>query len=293
MMSCTSSRPDNVLDEDDMEELLYDIHKAHFIDGGDYELRADGGRQYAMFLSVLKKHDVTKAVWDSSMVYYSVHADVLDKIYISLTERLEYEASTMGASLGNAGDTTNIWSEDKNILLMGKIPYTTRQWTLDTDSLLKPGEKVMMNFIALFVSEDVEKHATAVLCMKLANDSVIERHQTITSTGRYSMEIALTDSLPIKSLTGVFMMHVPQYNQESSSQAERVQVLCIENISLTHELPVKTTNVGSGSNGNSTGERQDSLKPLPLGKEREERTEQMEQSPADALTLPPDRKITR
>lgn len=237
VVSCTSSRPDYVLDEDDMEELLYDIHKAHFIDNDNYDLRTDGGRQYAMFLSVLKKHDVTRAEWDSSLVYYCIHADQLDKIYASLTERLEYEASSMGASMGDARDSTNIWSEEKNILLMGSAPYTTRQWTLNTDSLLKPGEKVMMNFIALYVSENVEKRATAVLCMRLANDSIIERHQTITSTGRYSLEIALTDSLPIKSLMGVFMMHQPQYADESSAMSNSTQVLCIENISLTHELP--------------------------------------------------------
>lgn len=223
----------NVLDYDKMEEVLYDIHRVHFAYKDGEETRENGAMQYALFLKVLEKHDVKQAQWDSSMVYYCKNADELQKIYDRLTLRLEREAELIGAATGgDSGDSTNIWRDEPYIMLTSYKPYTTRQWTIPADTLLKPGEKVTMRFTGLFLQPDVNMRAEFLLAMRLQNDSVVVNHQVMTRTGIYNLSVTDSDAKGIKEVKGMFMMHRNKYE---SGDVPVAQILCLKDIVLLHE----------------------------------------------------------
>lgn len=254
--ACQSSRPDYVIDDDDMEDLLYDVHRAHFTYKNGEDTRYDGAQQYAMFLKVLEKHKVSQADWDSSMVYYCRHADELQKIYDRLGARLEREAEMIGASLSDSGDSTNIWHEDGSIVLTSYKPYTTHQWTIPTDTLLKPGEKLTMHFTTLFLREEAFKRAEVVLAIKLRNDSIITTNQSMSRTGIYNLSIVDREAIGIKEVKGLFMMHKEiSYSAAQPNSAQSAQILCIKDIKLNHE--VQQDQLMQGSNGPSTSSSAD------------------------------------
>lgn len=235
--ACESSRPDYLIDDDDMEELLYDIHRAHFTYKDGQDIRYDGPKQYAMFLKVLQKHKVSQADWDSSMVYYCSHADELQKIYDNLSNRLEREAEMIGASLTDSGDSTNIWREDDSMILTTYQPYTTHQWSIPADTLLKAGEKLTLSFTALFLQEAGIKHGQVVLAVKLKNDSVLVSSQGISRTGIYNLQLVDRDATGIKEVKGLFMMHKSiNYDGMASPSSSASQILCIKDIRLKHEV---------------------------------------------------------
>lgn len=234
--SCTSSKPSYVLSDSEMEEVLYDIHRAHFTYERGSDSRNDGEQQYALFLNVLKKHSISTSEWDSTMVYYTRHSDELEDIYKSLNDRLEYEASAIGASKGESTDTTDIWSEDKNILLTAAQPFTTQQWSIKADTLLKAGERLTLKFTALYLHESEKKNATCVLAIRLKNDSVVVSHQAVNRTGIYSVNISDNESIGIKEIKGMFMMQKRVGYERNSRNDDERQVLCIREICLVHEL---------------------------------------------------------
>ncbi len=235
LVACESSRPSYVLDSDEMEDVLYDVHRAHF-SYSDYNDRGDGARQYALFLNVLKKHDVTQEEWDSSMVYYTRNAHDLERIYERLFERVNSEASAMGAGVGELVDTTDVWNAERQMLLFDYAPYTTKTWKIEADSILSPGDRVTLRFSGLFLSEKAGRYVTAVLALRLANDSVIVRNTTCSMSGPNTLVASDEGHLGIKSVHGMFMMHktTPSSNSTLPETAQH-QVFSIYDIRLTHE----------------------------------------------------------
>lgn len=256
-LTACSSRPDGVLSAGRMEDVLYDLHRAHFLPEQGNGSREDGPTQRALMLSVLRQHDVTQAEWDSSMVYYTRNADELETVYASLMERLDYEASIMGAANTEVADTTDIWPGEKHVLLMQNEIATTYQWTLPTDSLLTAGERVTLRFLGLFLNPDAPRRATALLVMKLANDSTITSHQAATQNGIYSVELTDDEFRGIRSVSGLFMLHRPTFQPfgDNAAGAAQNQVFSIADIRLLHE---KRTNAAAAASPSDT------LRPSPL-----------------------------
>lgn len=240
LIGCEDSRPSYVIDDDGMEELLYDIHRSHFLFKDGEEMRNDGAKQYAMFLQLLKKHNYTEAQWDSSMTYYGRNADELQKIYKRLSARLEREADEIGASTSDGNDSTNIWRAERSMLLTSYEPYTTRQWSMPADTLLKAGEKITLQFSAIFLQATADKHAECILAVRLGNDSVLVTNQVINREGIYNLTLTDSDTLGIREIKGMFMVHngrVIQSYEPAPKMSEASQILIIKDISMLHEAP--------------------------------------------------------
>ncbi|MCM1077892.1 MAG: DUF4296 domain-containing protein [Bacteroidales bacterium] len=235
MAACEASRPSYVLDDDEMEDVLYDIHRAHF-SYSDYRDRENGARQYALFLNVLKKHDITQSEWDSSMVYYTRNAHELEHIYERLFERVNSEAAAMGAGVGEMTDTTDIWNTERQLLLFDYAPYTTNTWSVVTDSILSPGERITLRFSGIFLSDNANRYVTAILALRLNNDSVVVRNMMCSMSGPNTLVIADDKAVGIKSVYGMFMMHKPSSSVANISQDEtKRQIFSIYDIRLLHE----------------------------------------------------------
>ena len=94
LTGCKPSLPDDVLSQGKMEDILYDYHLALAM------VQNEGGDETQRFIykdAVLRKHDVTSAEFDSSMVYYMRHTDKMYTIYKNLSDRLNDEAVSLGA----------------------------------------------------------------------------------------------------------------------------------------------------------------------------------------------------
>ena len=130
MASCKPSLPGDMLSKGQMTDILYDYHlalsMAHTKDGG------DKGESLTYREAVLKKHDVTSAEFDSSMVYYMRHTELLKDVYKDLADRLGNETEALGGSshagaefntLSVTGDTANIWSYARSMVFSTIQPY--------------------------------------------------------------------------------------------------------------------------------------------------------------------------
>lgn len=243
LVSCTSSRPSYVLSSGEMEDLLYDMHKAHYLQENMNHERFEGDMQYAIMLNVLKQHDVTQAEWDSSMVYYTRNADEMEDIYVKLMDRLEYESTAMGAGTNRDADSTNIWSGDKHVILTYSDLSCTYQWKQEADTLLKPGEKLKLRFEAVFLNPTAQRRASAVIALRLKNDSVVVRNVVMSQSAAYTLDISDENSVGIKTVSGLFMLHQTAHtpfalNDDTPTSPD--QIVAISSIALLHEEKLKT-----------------------------------------------------
>jgi hypothetical protein len=166
--------------------------------------------------AVLKKHGVSQADYDSSMVYYMRHTGELKTIYEHLADRLDAEAKAMGAVVGGApqlmtlsvdGDTANIWAADRSFVLMQHPAFNSYSFRMEADSTFRAGDRFVFTFDTEFVFQDGTRDAIASLAIRLSNDSIISRMVRMSSSSEYRIDVTAPDGLEIKSLYGYFVLN--------------------------------------------------------------------------------------
>lgn len=264
--SCKPSLPSGVLSKGKMTDILYDYHlalaMAHMDDNG------DKGQSLAYREAVLRKHDVTSAEFDSSMVYYMRHTELLEDVYKDLTDRYNNEITTMGgsakeggefANLSATGDTANVWNLATSMVFMPVQPFNSTSFDIKVDSTFHKGDRLMLDFDAQFIYQDGMRNGVAMLAVQFGNDSIAQRTIMIQSTQHYSVELSDADSLGIKSVKGYFMLMNDDNGTGVSSQTT-LKLMFLEHIKLIRMHPQKpvAAPAGSSSSASSDSLRKDS-----------------------------------
>lgn len=295
--SCKPSLPSGVLSKGKMTDILYDYHlalaMAHMDDNG------DKGQSLAYREAVLRKHDVTSAEFDSSMVYYMRHTELLEDVYKDLTDRYNNEITAMGgsakeggefANLSATGDTANVWNLATSMVFMPVKPFNSTSFDIKVDSTFHKGDRLMLDFDAQFIYQDGMRNGVAMLAVQFGNDSIAQRTIMIQSTQHYSVELSDADSLGIKSVKGYFMLMNDDNGTGVSSQTT-LKLMFLEHIKLIRMHPQKPVAAPTGSSPSASSDslRKDSASSASssLGEKPGEQTFEMSsQKPVHPIRMP-------
>ena len=295
--SCKPSLPGGVLSKGKMTDILYDYHlalaMAHMDDNG------DKGQSLAYREAVLRKHDVTSAEFDSSMVYYMRHTELLEDVYKDLTDRYNNEITAMGgsakeggefANLSATGDTANVWNLATSMVFMPVQPFNSTSFDIKVDSTFHKGDRLMLDFDAQFIYQDGMRNGVAMLAVQFGNDSIAQRTIMIQSTQHYSVELSDADSLGIKSVKGYFMLMNDDNGTDVSSQTT-LKLMFLEHIKLIRMHPLKpvAAPAGSSSSASSDSLRKDSASSASSSsgeKPGEQTFEMSSQKPVHPIRMP-------
>lgn len=295
--SCKPSLPSGVLSKGKMTDILYDYHlalaMAHMDDNG------DKGQSLAYREAVLRKHDVTSAEFDSSMVYYMRHTELLEDVYKDLTDRYNNEITAMGgsakeggefANLSATGDTANVWNLATSMVFMPVQPFNSTSFDIKVDSTFHKGDRLMLDFDAQFIYQDGMRNGVAMLAVQFGNDSIAQRTIMIQSTQHYSVELSDADSLGIKSVKGYFMLMNDDNGTGVSSQTT-LKLMFLEHIKLIRMHPQKpvAAPAGSASSASSDSLRKDSASSASSSsgeKPGEQTFEMSSQKPVHPIRMP-------
>lgn len=295
--SCKPSLPGGVLSKGKMTDILYDYHlalaMAHMDDNG------DKGQSLAYREAVLRKHDVTSAEIDSSMVYYMRHTELLEDVYKDLTDRYNNEITAMGgsakeggefANLSATGDTANVWNLATSMVFMPVKPFNSTSFDIKVDSTFHKGDRLMLDFDAQFIYQDGMRNGVAMLAVQFGNDSIAQRTIMIQSTQHYSVELSDADSLGIKSVKGYFMLMNDDNGTGVSSQTT-LKLMFLEHIKLIRMHPQKpvAAPAGSSSSASSDSLRKDSASSASSSsgeKPGEQTFEMSSQKPVHPIRMP-------
>lgn len=258
--SCKPSLPSGVLSKGKMTDILYDYHlalaMAHMDDNG------DKGQSLAYREAVLRKHDVTSAEFDSSMVYYMRHTELLEDVYKDLTDRYNNEITAMGgsakeggefANLSATGDTANVWNLATSMVFMPVKPFNSTSFDIKVDSTFHKGDRLMLDFDAQFIYQDGMRNGVAMLAVQFGNDSIAQRTIMIQSTQHYSVELSDADSLGVKSVKGYFMLMNGDDGTGVSSQTT-LKLMFLEHIKLIRMHPQKPVAAPAGSSPSASSD---------------------------------------
>lgn len=165
LLTLGGCRPRSVLSIREMREVLYDLHRADGaiqVAGYNYSHEEELSSCYQ---SVLDKHGLTQAQFDSSLVWYTDHPQIFNKVYPKVVERLEKEAEEM-AVLADIG-------KQQTIKLSEEVEEATEQSQqgLSTDDMLHQCLYGLDN--PWHIWEPVEFNDTAVLYPQRSVESCV------------------------------------------------------------------------------------------------------------------------
>ncbi len=94
--SCTEKgypKPDNLLSEKKMENILYDIHMGEAMSTRHHYSVADSLKIESLdvYQGILEKYELTDSLLAQNIIYYSSRPKLYEKIYEKVVERLNLE----------------------------------------------------------------------------------------------------------------------------------------------------------------------------------------------------------
>lgn len=236
VVACSPSRPRGILGEGKMTDVLVDFHLAQGM--AEAQGESQDINRYRYIQAVFRKHRITEAEFDSSMVYYSGRAEELTHIYGGVVKRVQAEAERLGldatamrdkfASLTSEGDTANIWLGKDFACLTANPVQCVYSFQMKTDSTFHPGDKFIWRFNSQFVARSMAGEAIAQLNFHYGTDTVVSVTDLI--QGRSGNELRhypseALDSLSLSSVSG--FIYLPP-----ASDAGQPKPLLISNMML-------------------------------------------------------------
>ncbi len=207
-IGCNTKYPDNVLPADELEDFLYDYHIAQAMGNN---IRPDESYKRELYIDyVYRKHHVSHAEFDSTLVWYTRHAEELEKVYSKLNERIDKEKSLINVddhadqALTASGDTVNIWL-NKRIYLLSSSQYVNKiSFSLKTDSSYHKRDifKWTGNFIFLPTNSPDGQQAVMTFRIRYDNDSIASETKEIRSLGTNDVYLVADPVQTIRDVSG-------------------------------------------------------------------------------------------
>lgn len=193
--SCKPRRPSGLISESKMQAILYDYHVAQGI--ADRQSEDIQRARYLLVQSVFKKHGITEAEFDSSMIYYNTHPKILNEMYVRLDQRFKAEAKALGIGLSETeiyaaysqyGDTANVWSDQNILLIRNDGLNNVKTLSLQCDTTFRAGDTFRLNFMANFLVPG-RQLAFAFLTIRYDNGKSLSQMRRLGGSWETSMEL--------------------------------------------------------------------------------------------------------
>ena len=148
------SKPDKVLDEEEMVDLLSDIYKSEAIIEMNQAKFKSESMKAVVRQSIFEKHGVTQEEFDSSMVWYGHNVRNYIKVYDGIIARLEDEeyylnnadnphksnARRVKKKYPSSGDSADIWNKEHSWILLPQYRNNIIRFNIDAKSDNKKGD---------------------------------------------------------------------------------------------------------------------------------------------------------
>lgn len=192
LTACQVKRPKAVISDAKMESVLYDYHIAKAM--GEEIPYNESYKRVLYIESVFKKHGITQAEFDSSMVWFTRNPDVLTKIYEKVNTKLKAEREGINHLISIRdnkpkeslpGDSIDVWAWQRIYQLTGMPMDNKITFVLPSDTNFKERDTLRWNVRFRFHNGAPDSMYAPVMSMQIVykNDSIISDMLKVYTSG--------------------------------------------------------------------------------------------------------------
>lgn len=208
---CKVQIPKEVIPEKEMEDLLYDYHIAKAMGEG---LSYNENYKKVLYTNyVYKKHGVTEAEFDSSLVWYTRYTDVLADIYDRVNKRVKKDKEKIEYLVAirdnkpltsKPGDSINLWWWE-HLYKLSEHPLGNKlSFTIPSDSNFSSRDTLVWALDYLYLGAEPDSLWAAVMSMQIlySKDSIISETKKVMESGRHAITLQADSLGDIKNIKG-------------------------------------------------------------------------------------------
>lgn len=191
-----SKTPDGIVNEKDMARLMADMYKAEVIYEDNEGKYNNDSLKLALRESVLAKHNVSPAQFDTTLIWYAHNLEVYNEVYDDVVKILDEEkrelaksdftgvadmASSVSPSVPRymaLGDTADVWGRNRTWIMLPGFADNIITFDNAPDKDVKKGDKYELAFkttnlrrsMRVFLGIDYKDGSTAYTYRTASND---------------------------------------------------------------------------------------------------------------------------
>lgn len=241
MLSACKQRPDYVLSDKAMEDLLIDIHKTEAVISLNQSKYPSDDKKRTLREAVFMRHNTTKAQFDSSLVWYSSNLNLYMDVYERVIERLEEEnnmikdliAQENTQTLTRAGDTIDIWKQERYHIFNSDKGNNVMAFNITTDENFKRNDHFLLQYY-VHNAPGTGERPQVYLAIRHNNQTIHYNYANIEHNGWNILKIQ-SDSVNYLSEIYGYIAMPPRYDHHSMY----VDSLCLMRIHDKRGMPRK------------------------------------------------------
>lgn len=230
--ACQVKRPDTVMPDAKMENVLYDFHIAKAM--GEEVPYSENYKRVLYIESVYKKHGITQADFDTTMVWYARHPDVLTKVYEKVNQRLKAERDGINHLIALRdnkpkeslpGDSVDVWIGQHICHLTGMPLNNKLAFALPSDTNFKERDTLRWTVRFRFLNGTPDSLHAPVMAMQIlyAKDTLNDVLK-IRRSGMETLSLSADTLGEIKEVRG-FIYYPAQASRQESVLADRISLM--------------------------------------------------------------------
>lgn len=232
LTACQVKRPKTVVSDAKMENVLYDYHIAKAM--GEEVPYNEGYKRVLYIESVFKKHGITQADFDSSMVWFTRNPEVLTKIYEKVNTRLKAERDGINHLIAlrdnkpkesSPGDSIDVWIWERIQQLTGMPMDNKLTFTLPSDTNFKDRDTLRWNVRFRFHNGAPDSMYAPVMALQVVykNDSIISDLLKVYQSGTETLTLHADTLGEIKEIRG--SIYYPAAQATRTLLADRISLM--------------------------------------------------------------------
>jgi len=231
LLPACDNRPKNVLSKKEMVEVLTEYHLLHGTLQVSNKYYTPESNLY--FQSLLQKHGITQAEFDSSMVWYAKNPKKFERIYAEVQLRLNNLREDIAKGKYQSPDsmktrmlTANLWNLHPSYRFTPdsartKLPFKIQQPYLMMQDVYE------LRFLQRIAPEDSCIEPYVVMRIHYANgktDSIFQKTFNDSILRRYTLRLRARFPYKVDSITGL-LLGCKQYKGTFSAQLDSIRLL--------------------------------------------------------------------
>lgn len=231
LTACQVKRPDMVISDAKMENVLYDFHIAKAM--GEEVPYSESYKRVLYIESVYRKHGITQADFDTSMVWYARHPDALTKVYEKVNQRLKAERDGINHLIAlrdnkpkesSPGDSIDVWRGRHICYLTGTPMDNKLTFTLPSDTNFKDRDTLRWTVRFRFLNGTPDSlHAPLMAMQVLYAKDTLNDMLKVKQSGTETISLFADTLGEIKEIRG--FIYYPAQQSTRDVLADRISLM--------------------------------------------------------------------
>ena len=210
-VAACSSTPSGVLSEKKMQSVLIDMELAEAMISSDYQNYKDIEYKKALYQSVFRKHGITEAEYDSSLVWYGRNLDIYMRVY----DRAIAEVNQRITNLGNIKsvttpvvrqDSIDIWPKQNSFLFSPDALFNGITFDIKPEKSYSAGSIFVLGIHVFGLNENMT-FRPEVRIFADQGDTIVSVISKITQDGYIETVLKTLPTIQVKQVYGSIFMN--------------------------------------------------------------------------------------